>query len=335
MKVLPPWVLRRVWLLIVTVGVVVAVGVGLSGANASVYQGEATFLVPSGASEKGPGSAFEAKSLAVTYVSLIPKDEAVLRYVAGVAKLSIAEVRGSLAVSTISDTSLIRLQFVGPSTDVTRAAVNAFVLSLTGKIPTSQGIPAGTLILTNSEVDTIGTQPQSRSLPLLVLLGIGLGAVLLAAMERVDARVDEAGQLIGFTDASIVDLQQISPSVARSLFHRRLETMGPSERVVLSPIHRRHRAAAGWVLRQLRDGAKADELEELEKVTLGPSPIPGDPDMIQLAQSPVALVIPAGIKATKVRETFETLAKAEASVRWIIFTPRSASRASKGVSASS
>ena len=82
MKLIPPWLRRRAWLLVATIGLVVAAGTALGWNRGSVYHGQALFIVPSGATTQGPGGAYEAKTLAITYVNLIPEDEAIVRYVA-------------------------------------------------------------------------------------------------------------------------------------------------------------------------------------------------------------------------------------------------------------
>jgi capsular polysaccharide biosynthesis protein len=169
-----------------------------------------------------PGSASEANTLATTYAGLIPKDQAVLGYVA-THYLPLPEgstspapnVSGKVSVVQESSTSLLDLRFDDPDPQRAVAGAEALAAAITSTPSVTAAVPTGAVTLVRAPVgaSSHGGVPQPL-IPIAVLLGLVLGGVVAFILERIDPRVDTVQQLASLLPCPVTDLSTTKPSAA-------------------------------------------------------------------------------------------------------------------------
>ncbi len=176
--------------------IVTIVASSAAGSRPSTYSAEALVVVPAGAGPKDPGAAAEAIKLSVTYAVLIPQDDRVLQYIATRLGMSVREVERKLSVVHETDTSLLRLRFRDPRQDIAIAGARTTAQAITSRVPVSPSIAPGSLFTVRTpRRATVSAVETSRVVPIGLILGFCLGAVLLVACERADPRADDVEAL--------------------------------------------------------------------------------------------------------------------------------------------
>jgi PST family polysaccharide transporter len=211
-----PWLRRRGWIVLLTAGAVTA-GTFLGNQDKSTtYTAEAFLFVPSGANAAGPGDAFAANRLALTYVSSIPHDAAVLRHVAdAVGETDTDEVDDDLGVATTGDNAVMRITYSSEDEAKALAAVRAATEVITGSNGFgTASIPPGAVIPLNLPPDTSESSGGLLTPEVGLVLGLALGFLLAAVRERGDARVDTTEQLVGLVSTPVSDARANGPSPA-------------------------------------------------------------------------------------------------------------------------
>lgn len=239
-----PWLLRRGWVIVVCVILVVAVAGVASRHQRATYSATSILLVNPGATGASPGGAQEAGALATTYAGLIPNDSAVVSAVASATGLTPSEVSSATTVTVTSGTSILNVRFTASTPTTALRGADAMADAVSGKHPVTATIPSGAVFLMQHPASaTRHLTSKSTILGLSVLLGLLLGAVLTIIWERADARFDKPEQVtdeLGIPARSSAALSDESALAImrqwRSLaLHRMGVVEGHAPRVALVP----------------------------------------------------------------------------------------------------
>ncbi len=210
-----PFLRRRAWVIALTG--LLAFGMATLQADNDVvdYTAEATLLVQSGASDEGPGQAFEATRLALSYVTVIERDQVIRRHVAANINVTESTVEDNLGIATKGDSSALKLTYTAsnPETALEAVALAVEVITAQNGYATAP-IPAGSVV--QVELDPTPTESGGKLFTPInsLIIGLFLGLILAVIWERNDARVDSAEQLIGLVPAPVSDASVTGPAPA-------------------------------------------------------------------------------------------------------------------------
>jgi predicted hydrocarbon binding protein/capsular polysaccharide biosynthesis protein len=190
-----PWLARRAYLLVLLTVAGIAGGYAAGARSQSHYVASALLEVRSGASSAGPGGANDAGALAITYAALIPDDSSVLHAAASKLGASVSAVAASLTANVESGTSLLSVRYSAPTASAALAGVDTVAKALTGSHGQAAIGPGSIALVSLPATATLSKGLHSLGLPLGALAGIALGALAVVVAERVDKRIDRAGDL--------------------------------------------------------------------------------------------------------------------------------------------
>ncbi|HLG66646.1 MAG TPA: hypothetical protein VKV36_02090 [Acidimicrobiales bacterium] len=233
-----PWLVRRGWVLVLCLVVVVLVAGAVGERKPVTYSATATLSVNTGVTSALPGSPNEAETLASNYSGLIPADTAVVAKVAKAVGMSHDQVRNATAVTVVNGTSLLAVKFTSSTPQGAIAGATALADAVAGSNPADpKNFPAGSVSVAQYPSDVVRHQVK---LPIVLGIGVGLGlllgAVLVLAWERADARVDRPGQLTTILGIPARSLSSLNTMSAAALMARWQGIVGrPAARVALVP----------------------------------------------------------------------------------------------------
>jgi hypothetical protein len=254
---LPPWLRRRWWILLLCLAAGTAGGVLARSAQTVRYSGLAELNVANGAGPHGPGPANDAIALALTDAAIIPSDQSTLQRVATRTGIALPKLEKNLTASSVNGTGLILVGYKSSTPASALAGVNAVARVLHQGTPDS-AIPAGSLEIVElaSSASPVGSI-HSYGVPLGVLLGILVGAIALLAMERADPRID-----------NVEDLAQVTGTAASAFpgpipvleLERNIARASGGADVTLAPLGQADEDQAYALQRQLTVNAKQHTL---------------------------------------------------------------------------
>lgn len=137
----PASLVRRLWILPVSVIVVAAIGYAVGSLQSSSYTAQSSVVVTSVPGPVASGAASGASSLASTYAGAIPDDPLLARYISRTAHVPAANAIRAAAVKG----SVVRLTFTAASARSAVAGATALAHALTASRPVSSVVSAGTL----------------------------------------------------------------------------------------------------------------------------------------------------------------------------------------------
>jgi capsular polysaccharide biosynthesis protein len=158
----PGAVLRRLWILPVSMAIVAALAYAVSGVQSATYTAQSTVVVTSAPGNSATATgASQASSLANTYSSALPHDPTLQSYVS-----SHGGVSASSAIAALpSRGSLVRLKFTADSSSSAVKGAQAIASALSGSHPASAVVTPGVLKLVKkptsaspSGLSALGTQ---------------------------------------------------------------------------------------------------------------------------------------------------------------------------------
>jgi capsular polysaccharide biosynthesis protein len=230
-----PWLRRRAWMLVIAA---LAGGIGglWAGNHKGVsYSAQATLVVQSGSGRSGPGNANDANALAITYSALLPTDSVIVGSAARTLGVSPTTLSHHLSVSVETGTAVMLLKYSAPTVAAAVRGAQTVARAAAGAAPPSAAIPAGSLVVVQLPTTaSIAGSLHKVGLPLGILLGLVVGAILVIAVERADPRLDTAEQLAavcGCPATSVPDGMTIA-EIARAISR----VVGPASRVTVVPV---------------------------------------------------------------------------------------------------
>lgn len=134
---------RRLWILPLSVVVVALIGYAVSGVQSSTYTAQSTVVVTSVPGAVASGTATNAASLAATYNGALPSDPTLAQYVSRTAHVPATDRITALS----SKGSVVRLRFTANSQAAAIAGARAIGTTLTSAHPASSVVTSGTLQL--------------------------------------------------------------------------------------------------------------------------------------------------------------------------------------------
>jgi capsular polysaccharide biosynthesis protein len=316
------------------------------------YSAQAMVIVPSGASSAGPGDAAEANRLAATYSEMIPASSEIDDHVARQLDMPVGTIADALSVTNVTDTSLLDVRFHAGSAEAAVRGIGAVLDAIAGPAPATGAIPKGSLVVVRAPREATSTsKPFGAALPIGILLGLFLGAILVVSWERADARVDDAVTLGEEAGCPASNLDLLSPASMAALLDRWEALAGESgPRVALIGVRRGQIAVTTSVTEQLvlagrvegrqvategerftgdrqtipgdlrRDGRRRNEGGEM---TLVPAGAPGGDEAgesLALSSALTILVAPMSVRLSEVRAAAATLRQFGAAPSWALMT---------------
>lgn len=296
-----PWLRRRAWMLVIAA---LAGGVGglWAGNHKGVsYSAQATLVVQSGSGRSGPGNANDANALAITYSALLPTDSVIVGSAARTLGVSPTTLSHHLSVSVETGTAVMLLKYSAPTVAAAVRGAQTVARAAAGAAPPSAAIPAGSLVVVQLPTTaSIAGSLHKVGLPLGILLGLVVGAILVIAVERADPRLDTAEQLAavcGCPATSVPD-GMTTAEIARAISR----VVGPASRVTVVPMAVVDTPAAVSLGRALEaDRASGDPAFEI-----GPSFETGA-DELAGGSGPTMLVTSFGAPRRRVQAAVERL----------------------------
>lgn len=213
---------RRRWPIVIVCTLLGLAGAALLSSRAPAqFQAEAVVVVPAVSPDKpAPGSPDAAAKLAATYATLIPLDDAIIDAAATRANVDPDALRKSLTVSSDPGTALIRVDVLGSKAIVAVDSATAMAVVLTRPNPPGQIAPNSLKLVTVPTAATRMGESSSSSLVIGGLLGLIVGMVAAAALERSDRRIDTEDDLAALLGQPATMWASITPSEARALAFR-------------------------------------------------------------------------------------------------------------------
>lgn len=322
------WLRRRGWLIPLCGLLVLLVASALASLRPPQHVAEAVLVVPSGAGTQGPGSAFEATTLAVSYAEIIPRDTDVLRQAVRSARLDEQQLRDGLTVSVIPETGLLRIRFTADSAATAIEGASRVAEAVLSGPGTEDTFPRGSVTLSSLPTpDTVEQTGVGEIRPIGLLLGLVLGGVLAVAWERSDRRVDTVEQLADVVGAPATATDAVTESAA-AVMARRWTALHERPVVALIPAISGNAAAVQDVADELAVALRA--LGSDATVTAPPPPDAGSGIVLLsagalgaeqgesalLCADVVSLVVRPGTPRLRVARAVEELHRLGTTVDW-------------------
>ena len=280
---------RRLFLVVLTAVAIGTLAYVLAGLRPVAYTADSVLIVPSGSGGTGPGAANEALSLANTYAELIPRDADVLLAVATGLQVPVVEVRQRLTVRPIGSTALLQVSYESADRAQSVAGSRTTAESVLGGVTTADTVPRGSVrqvSLADDEGVTVVGGVSRSTIPIGVVLGLAVGAMLAVAAERANRRVDAPHQVAAVLNVPVLDLDTASPARRVALLKRWRE-FGPTDRATLV-------AVTGVNLDHAHVSRVCDELALGQEGTVAAPEGPAS-SSAALAKGGTVVLVPAGV----------------------------------------
>ncbi len=186
-------VLRRGWIVLLSVVMVGFVAWGAATAMSRSYSAEAVTVVRAG----GPLAAQPDAStkLAATYATLIPLDSSVQD---AVERVLPNRQNSSFTASNDANTALLRIIYTAPESRLAIGGALAVVHAIAGGKPASTSISPNSIEIVRLPLTATGSGSTPQELiPIGAIIGLLLGFVLVAFWRSRDARIDNLSELRG------------------------------------------------------------------------------------------------------------------------------------------
>jgi capsular polysaccharide biosynthesis protein len=198
--------LRRGWILLVSMAVVAAAAYGVAGLKAATYSAEAVLNVSSALGAAQPGNAQQASELAQTYADAIPNDEKLQKLVQSTTG---SRASGRINASPRTRSAVLRVTYSASSRSNAVQGANVIADALSADTRETSSITPGSLKVVrhaSSATSTGGLYQATASL--IVPSGAGPGSSVSA---------DQAGKLATTYAGLIVEDQAIVRKVAKAV----------------------------------------------------------------------------------------------------------------------
>lgn len=296
------------------------------------------------------GSPDAAIKLASTYSNLIPLDDAVITAAAKRADTDATTLRKGLTVTNDPGTALIRLDSVDKNPEQAIANVTALAEVLTLEKPPGQITPRSIQPVQLPETATKLGESKASSALIGGLLGLLVGLVAAAALERADRRVDSLPLLGELIEAPVSDWSTLTPDDARALAMRWQELAGTPEPTVAvvgveplrqtdmlallaglgresaangtaAPNGKAPKAGAEVATRAPKNGVEPARGRDVEMVAAGTVGAGEGAEVTAKSSDLVVMLVPEGAKVVEVRRAVARLSDFGVHPRWGLLSP--------------
>jgi hypothetical protein len=228
-------VVRRGWLVVLTTVLVAALGWGVSKALTHSSEAEAVLVVHAAGPLADQPDA--STKLAATYATLIPLDSKIQDAIEKV-------VPGDTSYTTSNDpnTAVLRLDFSAPDPGRAIEGAKVAVEAITGPDPVSDVIDPSSVQKVRLPTSATGTTSSGELAAVGAILGLVLGAILVAFWRGRDPRIDDLADLRGELTCPCYEVEARSARGTRPFFGALAHSGG--RRTVLVPCGPRQVRAA-------------------------------------------------------------------------------------------
>lgn len=333
---LRPRVLRRLWIVALTLALTVVVAELIAGGQAASHrswQSDALLVV----NESGK----DPLRTAPTYAAVISEDGTILPAVARAAGVDVDTAQSRLSVTTLQLTALLKVSYTGETANEATSAIGALIAAVTGARPVSKAIAPESVIVVRDVSQPLSIQGSGTPvLRLALLLGLALGIVIAVAMDRADPRVDDEDTVSEAVGTPVTSLRRADTAQLAAVLQRWADLNPSPARIALvdsGPLSRGAANAAGRrlaeaaaalsrpvrVLRQADDtsdqSSAADESAALTIVTYDDS---GARGLGALKADSNVIVVTEGAALAEVKRQRRALLELGASPMWCLVMPR-------------
>jgi hypothetical protein len=212
---------RRWWVIPLAILATAAAGYGVASIKKETYTASSWVIADANTGSRGPGRAFDASRLALSYASSLSEDDQLINYIARSIDKPRDEVDDNFSTLNQTDTSVLRLRYSDEDRDVATLAARAAAEGAVGSQPVATSVTPGTLALVK-----LASEPEKSSNILALgagvgaLLGLGLGFILMLAWERADPRLDDPADVQALTGIPATRVDDLTPNRAAALLER-------------------------------------------------------------------------------------------------------------------
>ncbi len=268
---------RRWWVIPLAVLATALAGYGAANIKKETYTASSWVIANADTGTRGPGRAFDASRLALSYASSLSEDDQLIAYISRAIDRPVKEVDDRFSTLNQTDTAVLRFRYQDEDRDVATRAARAAAEGAVGEQPIASSVTPGTLALVKlAREPEKSTDIIALGLGVGALLGLGLGVILMLAWERADPRVDDAADAQALTGIPATRVDDLTPSRAAALLERWLTLADrPDARVAVVPTAKTQPIVdqvAGWLY-----GLHVDGPELSPPATNGIGPSESDP----------------------------------------------------------
>ncbi|MBJ7289739.1 polysaccharide biosynthesis tyrosine autokinase [Williamsia sp.] len=209
-------ILRRGWLTVVAVGVLVGLlALGYSLIQTPEYQATATLYVTSGADDNSQTAyqgSLASQQRVTSYTKLVDSDAVLQQAISdGGLKLSVSDAKSKLAATTTTDTVLLNIIATDSSRATASNLANAVAQSMTSYVarletPSGGGRPLAklTVVTPASAGDKAVTPKTTRNVALGVVVGLLIGLLGVLARARFSNKVESESDFGAISDTPVL-----------------------------------------------------------------------------------------------------------------------------------
>jgi hypothetical protein len=316
--------LRRFWWIVVVTAIVVsalALAVG-NHLNHKVTAKAVVVVSPGpGSATSGPGNGDQANAVAAILTGLIPQDQATIRFVAKQLGISYTATKQAISASNEQSTSLIDLSFRAGSGRLAQDGAIAFARAVSGRRPVSPNIPRATLSIVS--LPPLPPTPNKfvPALPIGIVFGILLGAILMVGVGRSRPAVfdpESLSELAGCPSSVYGDESEILEATLRLLVRGQTGPLGLTVVPATKAVERSAVLVAEWMM-------EFDDTLLGPSLTATPTPVPtgaGSAELTVALSDVVVLVVGKGTRDAAIRRTLRILRDYDRAPAWALLRPQ-------------
>jgi capsular polysaccharide biosynthesis protein len=315
----------------------------LTATGGENYHATVVFVVPPSAGPTEGINPDDADHLAQTYAGVIPSDDTLLSDVGKTIGESSSTVSQNLSVVNEQNTSLLQISFKSSQPNQAAEGARTAARLLSGANPAAAGIvPSSLQVVSLPKNPGPAAKSKSKAIVIGAALGLVLGIVLLIAWERSDPRIRDARELSTQVGCPATPVDRLSPNAAYALLERwasltdhvpaRVAVLPGSASVELQTVDAVNDllSAGGRLVRYVdaragivpEDLANGDPEPETGVVLVHAGPAGGESagEAIALGCDLTVVAVPAGARATDIRELGEELTSFGIVPVWALLT---------------
>jgi capsular polysaccharide biosynthesis protein len=314
-RVLPGWLYRRGWLLLLSVVAGLVGGYVYGGTAHTSYEAQVLLAVPSGASDQGPGNANDAVALALDYAAVLGNETDILAPAAQQLGIGVDQLKHRISVSVETGTAVLQLRYTAPTEEQAVVGVNEVATAIGQVNRANSVIPSKTLDVVEyaTSANPNGTVSKHGA-EIGIILGLLVGGLLVLIAERVDPRADTSEDISEVFNQPTVAV----PGELTSLefAHAMATAAAPETSFTLAPLRGSDLAAAGAFQRIVHADAT------VQGPTWTVSDAIEERAAHRLPSGAVILVVKSGERMRTIGDALERIRLMGTSLVWVLLLDR-------------